>query len=376
MNPGTFQGAGTGTTPQNNNTDYVLAPYFLSSTTYKIPASGWWRVVAVGAGGSGAAALEMNSGGRTVELGATGGGAGGFCYRLAYVNANTVLNITIGASAASVQIVSGDPGTAAVNGTAGGTTSVVGGPFNMFALGGSGGIYAVGASSAASGGAGGSAVGGQINVTGGSGGDITSTTGVNATGGGAVGVFGVGYPGGSISGSTGKAISTGGGGVGGRGSNSTTNANKATGGGSSTQSAPDNIGTTTVVLGTPWFSVGQTSMIPQRSIPGFVFTGAANAGGVSPIYTPGAGGVAALTPGAAGNGGLFAGGGGGCSIDYPVIPSGGRGGQAATPSGASVLQYYGGGGGGAVNYGLNIGGAYANTGASGNGIVYMEYVGP
>src|SRR3990167_5566493 len=113
-----------------------VAMFFPVTTTYTIPASGWYRLSALGAGGSGGASFTST----TAPCGG-GGGGGSFCEHEVYLAKDTVLTITIGAGgAAANSSVDNTP----VNGTAGGATTIswTGAP-GLFAGGGGGGAATI-----------------------------------------------------------------------------------------------------------------------------------------------------------------------------------------------------------------------------------------
>ncbi len=136
----------------------------ITSQTWVTPVKGRYLVTAIGGGGSGAANGTA----------AGCGGAGGFAQSLWDLAAGFSLVLTCGAGGAEVT-------TTNTNGNAGGATTVSGsGLTTLTANGGAGGVQSYAGS------AGGTASGGNvINVTGGSG----------FKGGGAVGVYGIGYSG-------------------------------------------------------------------------------------------------------------------------------------------------------------------------------------
>lgn len=140
---------------------------FVSSKTWVTPVKGKYLVTAIGGGGSGAYSASVFGG---------CGGAGGLAQSLWDLPAGFSLVLSIGAGGAATTTMNS-------NGNSGGTTTVSGsGLTTLTANGGSAGIQT------SAGSAGGTASGGNImNVTGG--------TGVK--GGGAVGVYGVGYSGNS-----------------------------------------------------------------------------------------------------------------------------------------------------------------------------------
>lgn len=133
------------------------------SRTYTTVSKGKYLITVIGGGG----------GGRSGSANARGGGAGGMCQSILQLGAGTNLNIVIGA---------GGSATANTDGGNGGTSSVeIVGLTLMTAQGGIGG-KTTGAS------LGGSASGGNVrNIAGGNAGDL------NLSGGGAVGVYGIGH---------------------------------------------------------------------------------------------------------------------------------------------------------------------------------------
>lgn len=155
-----FMAAGSGGNP------LFQERLFITSTTWTTPVKGQYLITGIGGGGGGGRA-NSNAG---------CGGAGGLAQSLVKLNAGVTLTITCGAggiAGATVGTVGGNGGTTTISGS---------GLTTLTANGGTGGVLDYTSSSAA----GGSASGGNImNVTGGSG----------KHGGGAVGVYGVGYSG-------------------------------------------------------------------------------------------------------------------------------------------------------------------------------------
>jgi hypothetical protein len=187
--------------------------HFFTSANWTVPYNCKALIVAVGGGGGGGVA----TGSSTAEpVAANGGDAGGVAVHEAVLSAGTVLTITPGASGA-VGNLSNTNTPSSINGSSGGTTTVSGGGISLTANGGNGGQTATlvrGSSTpgttvlaATQGAAAGTASGGNImNVTGGKGGDTSivlnsASTGddcLGVTGGGAIGILGVGQDGGSV----------------------------------------------------------------------------------------------------------------------------------------------------------------------------------
>src|SRR3972149_924264 len=107
-----------------------LALFFPSTTTYTIPASGWYRLSALGAGGSGGAIFTTTTGGTS-----SGGGGGAYAESEVYLSKDTVLTITVGAGGTTT--ASSGSGTG-FDGAAGGATTISW-PGNMISAGGGGG---------------------------------------------------------------------------------------------------------------------------------------------------------------------------------------------------------------------------------------------
>lgn len=194
MNPGTFQGAGTGVpvqTPLPKNFQQTVE-YVRSSKTWVAPANGWVRFVITGGGGGGAAVASDNTAGNQYRA-ASGGAAAGFGIKTIYVSKGNSYVITIGAGGGVGSANSGING--AANGSTGGTSSVVGPSIYLVANGGGGGqTYASNTSTpgTASASTGGTCNGADISGIGGSGAARTTNSayGTQPTGGGGVGVFG------------------------------------------------------------------------------------------------------------------------------------------------------------------------------------------
>ena len=177
------------------------------SKTWTVGVSGKVKVILTGGGGQGA--FVYNSGiTNSGSFGdAPGGGAGGYSEKVLNVVAGETYTVTIGAGGRDPVVYTSM--NADRNGFDGGNSSFVTATaatsVNMLANGGGGGLFLAqpqNAGQTAPGGTGGTASGGDINITGGRGGNIirasTSYYSCMATGGGAVGLYGIGYNGGDI----------------------------------------------------------------------------------------------------------------------------------------------------------------------------------
>jgi len=142
------------------------------SDTWTPQFTGTARVYVIGAGGSGGACASPSPTAR-----ATGGGAGGMAMKTIDVVAGCTWTATIGSGGSCVS----GPST---NGNAGGISCFTDGTTTLIGCGGAGGC--TGNASAALGGC---ASGGDVNIQGGCGGNPPSSS----TGGGAVGLLGIGY---------------------------------------------------------------------------------------------------------------------------------------------------------------------------------------
>lgn len=108
-----------------------------SSTTYNVPYTGTYDVVAIGGGGSGGTGHAVFDSSNppmfvTYTYSGAGGGSGGISRWQGTINAGTKLTCTIGAGGAAQTAIS-------MAGIAGGSTSVTGGPVSVSAGGGGGG---------------------------------------------------------------------------------------------------------------------------------------------------------------------------------------------------------------------------------------------
>ena len=110
---------------------------YRSSTTYSVPYTGTYDVVAIGGGGSGGTGYSRFDSSNppmfvTYTYSGAGGGSGGISRWQGTINAGTKLTCTIGAGGAAQTASS-------MAGIAGGSTSVTGGPVSVSAGGGGGG---------------------------------------------------------------------------------------------------------------------------------------------------------------------------------------------------------------------------------------------
>ena len=110
---------------------------YRSSTTYNVPYTGTYDVVAIGGGGSGGTGHAVFDSSNppmfvTYIYSGAGGGSGGKSRWQGTINAGTKLTCTIGAGGAAQTAIS-------MAGIAGGSTSVTGGPVSVSAGGGGGG---------------------------------------------------------------------------------------------------------------------------------------------------------------------------------------------------------------------------------------------
>lgn len=110
---------------------------YRSSTTYNIPYTGTYDVVAIGGGGSGGTGYSRLDSSNppmfvTYTYSGAGGGSGGISRWQGTINAGTALTCTVGAGGAAQTASS-------MTGIAGGSTSVTGGPVSVSAGGGGGG---------------------------------------------------------------------------------------------------------------------------------------------------------------------------------------------------------------------------------------------
>ena len=275
---------------------YANIRYIQSSTTFTAVKTGKHRVTVIGAGGGGANPTVFAS------L-SSGGAAGGFTQKEIYLTVGQTATVTIGAGG----LVGANPS----NGSTGGTTSWVDALNTLTAYGGEGGKLSGAAA------IGGIATGGDINVQGGNSG-VASRSGAGAangaafTGGGAVGILGIGFPSGNATTtrSTGTAYS-GGAGVGGKSGDAIdATALGNSGGGGSGGPSPDASSVSGLggpdIMGTKTAAATLAVMPPGFSNKPCPFGGGGNGAGLSGITTPPPGG--GQSGGALGTGGKYAGG--------------------------------------------------------------------
>lgn len=296
--------------------------------------TGHYDIIAVGAAGSGGAAVGANAR-------ATGGGGPAWARDWGVFDAPTVVTITVGARAAGVNSSS------VLDGISGGTTTITGISSPITLTGGEGGKANASIGSPA-GGTGGAATGGKIRANGGRGGNVSSASaGLRATGGGALDIFCLGSNvtrGGDFTGSASTgSIGTGGGGVGGRGGDRTdASASNTTGGGaggsaqdnSTSSSGPAIDGVTSAAYAPP--DAAAVDVLLAYPVLRPVSSGGVSVG--TPI-PPGGGGAGGVTTGAA-------------------VELGGSGGVAGSSGNISGHSARGGGSGGnAVSSGTAVSGA-------------------
>lgn len=316
-----------GITPVNNS-----ALFFFSSTVFKIPENGWYRISVVGGGGTAACAVVDPF---DTKIGVTGGGGGGFTEKTIYLYKNEKLTIIVGAQA-SANSVSGILSSSA--GSNGNFSRVYNGKINLIATGGRGGEVG------SNGGAGGMGYGGDLNFKGGNGGKTTVTdTNISSSGGAAGSVYGNG-------GSAGDATTSSRPGGGGVGRTSTTSGWGAGRGGGSTGESIFGISAGASVDGILKTGIQLDSFFdPLAALTG-------SAGGRTTAGGPGAGGGSESGGTTSGAGGF--GGGGGCCRNTSNA-AGGNGGIG------------GGGGGAAVT---SAAGPTATAGRGGQGVIVIERV--
>lgn len=308
----------------------LFAQIVRTSSTWTAPAKGWCTFVACGPSGSGAVAVASAA----TAARATGGSAGAWCLKQAYVNAGDAFTITIGTGGAQTQRLT--PGT--TNGNAGSGPTTISGPgVSMSAGAGLGGNASSVDSVAVSGPVGGSASGGDINVSGGDGGSISAITfaGPISTGGGCVNPQGrTSTKGGDVTSLAAAAGVSGGGGVGGKGADVTNSIGSGqTGGGGSDAAAVAGSGGVAPLLAAAGLYLGLMSFIGTGSNGGVNTTitdwGAGSGGYWNNTGTAASGAVAFGASGAAAGVGI--------TNVSSGLPSwgGGSGGVAASSVGAS-----------------------------------------
>jgi hypothetical protein len=341
--------------------------FFGSSASFTVPATGWYRISALGPGGSGGAIFATASGGS-----ASGGEGGGFCEKEIYLIAGDVLTIVIGAGGAGVVSsitgvgVAGNPGGAAT------TVVCVARSLSLSAGPGNGGNFTITNAATVNGGTGGStSTGGDVNYTGGRGGNANHVTlNVEAAGGGGSGSpYGNGGKGGDQIG-PGTLGATGGGSIrfsGGNITNTLTPTN--TGGGGTGGPGVDNTATAGVNMlgggivvsidgvnrsssGTPCFD---SLFNPFRALTG----GGTDGGQVAASSRNTGPGAGTGAPSAFAN-----------TNTAPTI-GGGTGGCALAAKSGSVNAGRGGGSGGAASSATGP----ATSGNGGSGLVTVERIG-
>lgn len=311
---------------------------FATSGSFTPPATGEYVVYVVGGGGSGAAHRG------TTDGTATGGAAGGLAIKKLTLSSSVTYTVTVGAGGAAITVATANTST---NGNAGGASSFSGsGITTITANGGSGGTAGTTDQSGASGG---SASGGDYNITGGGSG---ATFGNNtATGGGAVGWYGVGYSSGTATATGGStAAGSGGAGVGAVSANAN---NDGTGGGGSVGTSSSSTGG----IGFPATNFANASSVYWSLAP-INATGAGGSGSANGDPGGGGSGVRRSSSGGGGSAGALAGGGAAASTTTAVNISGGFG-------------LLGGGGGAAAN----TGDASTASGKGGEGFVLIQWRG-
>lgn len=237
----------------------VFARLIRTSGTWTAPASGWATFIAAGPSGSGAVAVASGA----TATRATGGAAGGWCLKQAYVTAGAAYTITIGLGGPAASRTT--PG--ASNGSAGTAATTVSGPGVSLSAGpGLGGVASTTDGAAVAASAGGTSTGGDINCDGGPSGSIAaiSFAGPISTGGGALNPQGrASTRGGNVASVAGsQAYATGAGSVGGDGGDITSGqGNAASGGGGADGSANVNSGGAAPLLATAGLYLGLMSFV-------------------------------------------------------------------------------------------------------------------
>lgn len=337
---------------QKKEPSFTRFAVITKSGTFTAPITGDYRVTVIGAGASGGVAYDT---GATNPMLASGGAAGGTSIKRFRAKAGDNFTATIGAGGASVSRTT----TGATNGTAGGTSSFVGGSINVRATGGAAGQAFQGAAGTAAGASGGVGSGGDVNLTGGASGSATALSNAAnmyaATGGGAVNITGTAYPSGNASvAAVNQYAGSGGAGIGGKSGNATSTTSRPgamSAGGGSFGASPDvtNTISTTPGIGISFATIANM-LLNGAGTNGAVNTTSGNAGAGA-----GSGAASANTTGS-GAGGIF-GGSGGCPCTAGPTTSGAPG--------------YGAGSGAVAAYG------YANKAATtakgGNGIIIVEW---
>ena len=305
-----------------NATSPAAVPHYerliVESGNFVVPYTGRYLVTAIGGGGSGG----CGDGGASL---CSGGGAGGMAQKSVLFKKNDVLTIVVGAAGAAV--VTGAPRA----GNAGGNTTVSGPGLALVANGGGPGNYRSAATvGTASGAVGGTATGGDLNITGGGSGTATALTGGTSqhvlTGGGSVGVYGVGYASGDAATSVVFNVYGGGAGTGGRSANLTnTGSAQINGEGGGPISSATFIGNT----GFDYGAIQTRLLLPAGVTENESY-------GSNRAPRNGAGGQGGTSGGIAAGSSMFTGSGGGGWRGSPF--GGGGGGGAINPAGGYPAQ--------------------------------------
>lgn len=330
--------------------------------TYVAKKTGWHRITL--SGGCARAGLAVGSNAR-----ATGSSAAGFCVGMVFLVAGQSYSYAQGAGASSGSVALGS---GALNGVNGGASSFFGtGIPTLTANGGVAGVASVGSTSALTGPPGGTASGGHLNVQGGKAGDVSGTTtgGVHASGGGAVGVMGVGYGSGDVVCNSGaSSTASGGAGIGGAsGSATRTSIGSAASSGGGFGGPSGSVTNSVATTGSPSFD-GTDQGGAQNTVVGYVpQLMNATAGGSIPDSAgvgnrdgAGSGACVATASAATNSGGVFAG--SGATVYNGDISNSGQ-------IGGFPGQY--GGGQGGVAVGANSAGATTIKGGQ-PGLVQIE----
>ena len=341
MNPGILSPGGM-VAGRRGVSQLVTAQLITSTTSWVSPGTGYVALLLFGAGGSGACGQISGAG----AVRATGGGAGGTCFKLFPVVRGQAYAITIGAGGAARVLAA--PGTLA--GNAGGDTSCIGPGVSMVAQGGRGGTVSTVDGTAMAAALGGSAVGGDYMLQGGSSGSIASVTLAASlcTGGGAPSVYPSTNRGGNITGTPTNSVGTGGGGVGSSGVDKVGGLGGSQGGGTGPAQGAS-------LLTYPALLMGLIQLTGAGS-PGLNDTGNTTA---IATWGAGSGGLRSATTGSTTSGTVLFGG------------SGGNGSATQTVCSSGAVTYAGGSGAlGSVQAGLS--GTFT-AGKGGDGLALLAF---
>jgi len=356
-----------------NKAPQSIAEFYPSSITWTCYYTGWYRLSALGAGGSGGAIYRS-----AANFGsATGGGGGAFAEKEVYLIVGDTLTIVVGAGGARTASTVDVTG---VNGNDGGETTIHGASgsdiclaINIHAGGGGHGHFAIINGEAITGGVGGTVSGNyDLGFAGGAGGDALHTSAYrNASGGGSSGSpYGIGGRGGHSKRTTAHA-NTGGGGIAGNHGGDITATATFTHGASSFESAPNNADG--VSGNAPRNKIGIRTnagiISPPRYGGGLTLNTTFWPAGLESSSNP----FRAITSGVQTISESGVGCGGGADSDGSAYSSPAFGGSAgcrlATPAGGGLLTGIGGGSGGITN------GNACTSAAGGEGIVAIERIG-